>query len=213
MVTIEQKLTLFSKLLNQDLKEEIEKKSAELESEYGKILMAHKEEIDREALEIVEQAKRRAETKKLELISKGKMSSKKEAMLVKEKYINRFIKALEAKVDAFTLTTDYEAYLVREVASLIELKGYENNLEVYVTNRDFERHQGLIKKELIALGINEEMIDFKRCEMPILGGFIIQDPIMNMRIDGSMKSAIEDAKGQIVELITTKLEGVGDTNE
>ena len=36
MVTIEQKLTLFSKLLNQDIKEEMDEKLAELEKEFEK---------------------------------------------------------------------------------------------------------------------------------------------------------------------------------
>ena len=72
MVTIEQKLTLFSKLLHQDIKEETDQKFYELEKEYEKISAESKICTDKEAAQIIEQAKRRAESKQIELISKGK---------------------------------------------------------------------------------------------------------------------------------------------
>ena len=68
MVTIEQKLTLFSKLLNQDIKEEMDEKFAELEKEFEKKIAENKFAVDKEATEIVEQARRRAETKKVEAV-------------------------------------------------------------------------------------------------------------------------------------------------
>ena len=77
MVTIEQKLTLFSKLLNQNLKEVAQKEMKELDKRYEKIIAESRFKIDQEASEIVERAKRQAEAKRMELLSKGRLSIKK----------------------------------------------------------------------------------------------------------------------------------------
>ena len=58
MVTIEQKLTLFSKLLNQDIKEEMDEKFAELEKEFEKKIAENKFAVDKEATEILVRKKR-----------------------------------------------------------------------------------------------------------------------------------------------------------
>ena len=136
MVTIEQKLTLFSKLLNQDIKEEMDEKFAQLEKEFEKRIAENKFAVDKEATEIIEQARRRAETKKVELISKGRLSSKKEAMQVKRELIERFLKALEEKVVNFSKTPEYLKYLSCTISELNELAEGQNNLEVYLTQND-----------------------------------------------------------------------------
>ena len=73
MVTIEQKLTVFSKLLNQDIKEEMDEKFAQLDREYEKRLAESKFEVDRRAAEIVAQARKCAEIKKIEVLSRSKL--------------------------------------------------------------------------------------------------------------------------------------------
>ena len=47
MVTIEQKLTLFSKLLNQDIKEEMDEKFAQLEKEFERKIAENKFAVDK----------------------------------------------------------------------------------------------------------------------------------------------------------------------
>ena len=89
MATIEQKLTLFSKLLNQDIREEANEKLLALDKEYEKLMAENKFETDKQASEIVEQARKQAELKKVERISKGRMASKKEMMLIKEELVGR----------------------------------------------------------------------------------------------------------------------------
>ena len=74
MVTIEQKLTLFSKLLNQELKEEIEKKIVELEKEYEAKIAESKYKIDKEAKHIIEDANTILTFKNAKLIPTAKAS-------------------------------------------------------------------------------------------------------------------------------------------
>ena len=70
MVTIEQKLSLFSKLLQQDIKTEIGEKIEAMEKEYEEIMAEHKRKVDND---IIEHSRKKAEIKRLDLISKAKM--------------------------------------------------------------------------------------------------------------------------------------------
>lgn len=214
MVTIEQKLTLFSKLLNQDIKEEMDEKFAQLEKEFERKIAENKFAVDKEATEIVEQARRRAETKKIELISRGHLSSKKETMQVKREVTERFFKALKEKVIDFTKTPEYLSYLLETISELKELAESKNSLVIYLSQNDYDNHQQDIEKALNAIGIVSERLSFEVAQTPILGGLIVVDCISNTRIDASMLQVIEDAKEHIIEKISKAIGEVGEeTNE
>lgn len=211
MVTIEQKLTLFSKLLNQDIKEEMDEKFIQLEREYEKRIAESKFNTDKEAEEIIEQATRRAEIKKVEMMSKGRLSSKKELMQVKEEMIEGFMKALQEKVVHFTNTSAYLAYLERLIGGVEELRDYQNPLVIYLTKQDYDNHQTFIQKQFVNLGINKDNLKFEVLEMPsILGGVVIVDPQYSTRIDMSMLDTIEEAKEYIIHKISKAIGEVGE---
>lgn len=213
MVTIEQKLTLFSKLLSQELKEEVSQKTMELEKEYEGKIAESKYKIDKQAADIIDNARKRAEAKKIELISKGKMSSKKETMLTTEKVVVRFTEALIERARAFVDKPVYETYLKHTVAQLEELKDYANPLVIYMQEKDIARHKDFIEKELIKIGVKKEQLEFEKAESDIIGGLIIADPTLNMKIDMSMQSIIEESKDRIVEIVTGALGEVGEEIE
>ncbi len=210
MVTIEQKLTLFSKLLNQDIKEEADKKFKELEKEYEKRMAENKFAIDKQANEIIEQARKRAEIKKIELMSKSRMKSKKEAMVIKEQIIARFMNALEEKIKEFTASHEYRAYLEKVIQDLESLKGYENDLVIYLTKVDYEHNRGFIKEALVRGGLKADQLSFEVATEDILGGLVIIDSILHTRIDESIRALLEEEKGQIIERISLALGEVGE---
>lgn len=213
MVTIEQKLTLFSKLLNQDIKEEVDKKFSELEKEYEKRIAENKFAIDKEASEIVEQARRRAEIKKVELLSKGKLASKKDMMMMKEQLITRFMNALEEKIKVFTATNDYRVYLNQIIQELKSLKSWENDLVVYLTKSDYEYNKEFIKEALAGIGLKADKLRFEVSEEDILGGLVIKDLIFSTRIDESIRALLEEEKSQIIERISLAIGEAGELHE
>lgn len=211
MVTIEQKLTLFSKLLNQDIKEEANKQMLALEKEYDQRMVENKFAVDKEAQEIVEQARKKAELKKVELISKGRLSSKKEMMVLREELIEHFMVALEAKIKTFTKTEAYKTYLEHVIAGLDSLADYENKLEIYLTPEDLVAYESFVKEKLMALGLKETQLSFLTMKEELLGGLVIKDPVINMRIDESIRAIIDEAQDQIIEKVSLAITEVGDT--
>lgn len=210
MVTIEQKLTLFSKLLNQDLKEENDKKLMALEKEYEKKIAENKFEVNKECTEIIEQARRRAEIKKVELMSKGRLSSKKEMMIIKEKMITQFMLELEKKVKAFVQTEAYKTYLETVINELESLKGQESHLVVYLTDSDYQYNQDFIRTAFNNIGLDVQKLKFEIDSKDIMGGMIIKDPVLNTRIDESIRTLINEQKDRIVERISIAIGEVGE---
>lgn len=210
MVTIEQKLTVFSKLLNQDIKEEMDEKFAQLDREYEKRLAESKFEVDRRAAEIVDQARKCAEIKKIEVLSRSKLLNKKEMTKIKEEMIQRFMEALEKKVIEFIQTPKYLDYLKQMISSFKELGRSYNQLEVYLTQRDYNQNLDFIQREFEKLGIKEDRLDFKVTTGPILGGLVILDIKDNVRIDGSISGVIEEAQQYIVEKVSKAIGEVGE---
>ena len=213
MVTIEQKLTLFSKLLNQEIKEEVDHRLEALETEYEKRIAENKFAVDKEANEIIEQARRSGEIKKVELLSRGKMASKKSMLLIKEKLMMRFMEALEEKIKQFITSDNYKAYLNEVIEQLSSLNKCENPLIIYLTKDDRTHNQLFIREALIKQGLKDTQIHFEEADSSILGGLIIEDPLLSTRIDESIHAVIEEEEGQIIERISQIIGEAGEGRE
>ena len=210
MVTIEQKLTLFSKLLNQEIKEEIDQRLEALEKEYEKRIAESKFNVDKEVNEIIEQARKSGEIKRVELLSKGKMASKKDILLIKERLMTRFMNTLEEKIKHFVISDAYKIYLSHLIGELEGLKQSENPLKIYLTKYDMTYHQDFIKEAFIKIGLKEDQISLKESMDDILGGLIIEDERLSTRIDESIRAVLEEEKGQNIERISQVIGEAGE---
>jgi len=91
MVTIEEKIKLFYKLLSQSMDKQFTGELKELENSFESKIQKLQDEVDKEAKEIEEKARKKAETKRAESLSKSKVIIKKDIMALKEKYYYIFM--------------------------------------------------------------------------------------------------------------------------
>lgn len=209
MVTIEQKLSLFSKLLQQDISGEMSELMGQLEKEYEAKVKEHKQGVDLKAEEIIERAQKRAESKKVEYLSKAHMQTKREYMKAKEKQVNRFMAALSKQVEAYVVTDAYEAYLEKIVVSCKDLN-QESALVVYMTPKDLANHQVHVRKSFEKLGVLADQLIFREKDAAMMGGLIIENEQRTMRIDLSIASRIREQKEMIIRRIFEALGEVGE---
>lgn len=213
MVTIEQKLSLFSKLLQQDIKTEIGEKIEGMEKEYDVVMLDHKRKVDNDANDIIEHARKKGEIKRLELISKAKMQTKKESMIAKEKYIGVFIEHLKERIEVFKDTDQYKAYLSHSIKTLDRLKSYETDFIVYMTESDKDKYGEYVLEQITQGGISRDRLSVEVKEESMIGGIILDSPEKNLRIDLSINAVIEDHKDEIVEEIFNAIGEVGGLDE
>ncbi len=211
MVTIEEKIKLFYKLLNQSMDKQLTNEILELEKNYESKVQKLKNEVDKEAKEIEEKALKRAETKRAESISKSKVIIKKDIMGVKEKYYYVFMDKFNDKLNEFIKSSEYKTYLANIISNLIPIiKKYEKcNLIIHLNKNDIDNYSDFIKSEITK---NYDCnISFKT-NLNIKGGFISEIADKNLKIDSSIDTVLEDNKTYIMQIIFETLEA-GDYND
>ncbi|MBP1925491.1 V/A-type H+-transporting ATPase subunit E [Sedimentibacter acidaminivorans] len=207
MVTIEQKLLLFSKLLNQSMDKKFQEQLTELEEQYNIKLQKSKDEVDNEAKNIIETARKKVEASRIEIQSKTKISLKKERMEVKEKYFNILMGHLRDNLSEFVVSETYKHYLLKNISQFNQeidsIKGDE--LLIYLTKKDNDKFGSLIRHEIESKH-SFKNITFKVIDDSIIGGIIIDFPQTNLRINMTMKSVLEENKAYIMQTLFEALE-------
>ncbi len=209
MVTIEQKLSLFSKLLHRQMNDKLTEEMEQLKKEYEVKIQKNKAAVDKEAEEIINKARRKAEAEKTELISKNRIGLKREYMSVKEKQVAVLMKRLYSEIDNFMQSEKYEAYLLSLVRKLADTEQLSENLIIYMTAGDSEKYGERIKNEFQRL--HHAACSLRIAEDHILGGFIVEDPTANTRIDSSVEALLEDSRAYIMQTLFQAIEA-GDGN-
>ncbi|MHC1750222.1 MAG: hypothetical protein AB9856_18290 [Cellulosilyticaceae bacterium] len=210
MVTIEQKMSLFSKLLQQDVKNDTIEKLELLDKEYEEKIQESKVLIDKESEDFVENALKKANIKRIEAISKAKMDGKKYAMAAKEKNLGIFMNKLDERCKLFTTTEGYKKFLEEQVSQCKELKDDQDAYLLGMTHKDCDQYGKYVIESLVAIGIKEERLTLVEKDDTMLGGFVLEVLEKNTRIDLSIRAVIAEHKDSIVEKIFAAMEEDGD---
>ncbi len=223
MVTIEQKMILFSRLIYQLMNAEFKGVLKNLEADYNEKLEKNKRDIDSEVKKIVNNAHKKRDLEVSKIHSTLRINEKKEYMLIREKYYNKFMDRLKAYIYEFVKSEGYKSYLLRLING-IGLKeeamhnpitpACENNciginikdISLYMTSKDYDLYSELLSAELKKFGYEEGSYRIDVSNDNIIGGFIIEDNIDKFRIDLSIKSLLDDNKDFIMKILFEALE-------
>jgi vacuolar-type H+-ATPase subunit E/Vma4 len=204
MVTIDQKLSLFQKLLHRSMTEKFIEELEALRKEHDEKFQKNKALTDKEAEEILNRSLKKAGAEKVELLSKARIGLKRESMSVKEKCFNTFMDRLKKEMENFVQSDRYEAYLlslVKEVSGQEQLSG---RLVIYLTARDIERYGDGIKRELKES--KQWEVSFKTADSNITGGLLAEAPDGRVRINLFVDALLEDSKPYIMQVLFHALE-------
>ncbi|WP_312698800.1 V-type ATP synthase subunit E [Sedimentibacter sp.] len=210
MITIEDKIKLFYKLLTQSMDIHLTEDLKDIEDNYKYKLERLKSVVDKEAKDIEEKTAQRVEVRRAESISKSKVIIKKDIMALKEKYYVIFMNKFNSKLAEFVQSEEYKSYLSNIISIVVtEIKGYEDcNLLVYMSKEDIDKYGDFVKAEINkAISLN---VSFKP-NPDIIGGLIAEIKEKNIKIDSSIDAVVEDNKMYIMQTIFETLE-VGDYN-
>lgn len=209
MVTIEQKLSLFSKLLHRTMTEKFSEEMDTLKKEYDVKIRSNSEAVDREAEEIINRSVKKAEAEKVELLSRARIKAKREAMAVKDKYFGILMSNLRTEIDKFLLSDRYEPYLMGLAAELAGETQLSDSLVIYMKADDLARYGNSIKQILVKS--RNWDISFKEADDSIIGGFIAEDTKGHIRVNLSVDALLEDNRNYIMQVLFQAIEA-GDAN-
>lgn len=206
MITIEDKLNIFYKIVLEKEKEESLKVLNEIEEKNKAILDKHRERLFKVKDDIIEKSIKNGELKKDELISQEIVEARKRIFTKKEGLLDDLILSLEKKAKDFVNSEEYSQYLLDGIGRV--LKDIEDEaIIIYLKNEDRLGLSGSIAKVGIEIG---KKISFENANEDIIGGFIVSDIDKKYLIDESFKGKIEENKYLIGEELYSTLGKAGD---
>jgi V/A-type H+-transporting ATPase subunit E len=206
MVTIEQKIILFSRLIYQLMNANFKEVLQDLESEYDKKFEDNKNYIDLQVKKIVNNAHKKRDLEVSKIQGTLKMNEKKDYMLQKEKCYEKFMDKLKTYIYEYIKSESYKDYLLRLIND-IGLKYTDmSDISLYLTKEDYDKYSDLLSKELQKIGYKENDYKIAILKNSMIGGFVIEDNINKIRIDLSIKSLLDDNKEYIMKILFEALE-------
>ena len=209
MITIENKLDIFYKLVFKKEEENSKRILEDIDNRNKKILEDKAEELKKMQEEIIKKRERLAQAQKNEKLSVAKEDSR-EKILVKRKVIlEDLIDLVKERASEFVQTKEYKKYMLDRIKDvLLELK--EKDIRISLIELDIIS----IKEDLIIMSkLLDKNIEFIQLSSNEIGGFVITDKDKTYNLDGSFKTIIEENRYKIGKELNIILEKSGELNE
>lgn len=209
MILLENKISIFNKIVFLKKKEECD---AQVKEEEEKAQRAIEEKVETLKEDRENYIKRRislAEKSGYEKIAKANEEKRVLALREDEELLNKLLSSLEKKLREFTKTDKYiELEKDSFEKALDEIE--EKSINLYIRDNEnpklVEALKEIAKEKKVEL-IMGELYDFH------IGGFIISDVDRSYNIDLSLKNRMEDMRYEIGAILHNKLREAGDKIE
>ena len=198
MVTIEQKLSVFSRLLERSMNEDFAAQMDALSKDCQKQLQQNKHTVDLEVKRIEKKASQEARKERTEILNSSAANYRKTIMSAKEELFSMLLEHLRSKVDAFILTKEYKAYLIFLAKQLDASEKPSSGITVSMTRSDLDRHGKDVKQAMPHILREDRSIQL--ADENIIGGLILEDFKANTRIDLSVRTLLEENKPIMMEM-------------
>lgn len=209
MITIEEKLNLFSKHVFEDIKETQEEKLRKIEKHNKEQMEKHKKRIEKEKQEYAEEKIKRIKEKNDKKISRKKGQIKRDIMLRRNELFNEFINEIKNKVIEFTNSDEYKNYLKNSLDKGLGQLDNKNNIQVKISQKDVH-YKEYIKEFANKNGF--ENVSIVEIEEEIIGGVILVDKKENIILDISLSEKFDENREYIGKLFYETLNKEGEDN-
>lgn len=206
MITVEDKLDIFYKLVYVEEEQKCIKQMEELESKIKATLEEKKEELEKKKAAFIDRKILLANIQKNEMISQANENKKISLLQDRERLLDDILIALETKAKDFVQSKDYIGYLINKISNLLSSID-EKQIIITLNKGDNIKLQNSIQE--LEKRFNKS-ITLETSNMNIIGGFMIQDSQKTFNLDNSFKIIIEDNKYEIGKRLFTSLENAGD---
>ncbi|MBU3195414.1 hypothetical protein KPL26_01900 [Clostridium algidicarnis] len=198
MTTIEDKISLFSKIIYEKLNEEKEEKLKAFNEEAELKMNTERKKISQIKKVSEREIIRKANVKASEIIAKENLNKQREMLRLKDDIIKTTIKEIKDKLLDFVNSKEYEDYLMSTITKNLKLL---NKGEYYliVLDRDLNKYESQIKVALE--DFMDKKVEIKVSKADFIGGVMIKDFEGRFNIDNSISSKLEESK----ELIGIKV--------
>lgn len=206
-VSFEGKIELFRNLIFKDIEESASEKkniaAKSFEDEKGRLL----HEMEAKRNHILEEAEKKAETEKQQLIAKTKSQGYHKLLDTRQQFINEITELLEQEAKNFVSEDGYKGYLSKNLKKAAAIFEGSDSVKLYLTKRDLETLGEFISRYIASGELNGRCL-LQEAVRNIIGGFYAEDGKQEIQADYTLKSLIEENRELIGNSISSRLDEV-----
>lgn len=206
MITLEDKLDIFNKIVLKAEEEKCKKVLEELEEKNNNIVKEKRVALEKKKKEVISKRIQLGEAQKNEMVSKAIQENRERVLSKRQEILEDLILALEEKARQFVVSKEYRNYLINNIRKAIT-RINDNEVIIYLREAD----KLSMKEDILSLGKeNGIKTAFNNTDKDIIGGFIISDENKTYNLDSSFKTIIEENKYSIGKILYKSLEEAGE---
>lgn len=200
MITIDEKLKLFSKIVQDKVDKENQSAIDKFNAEYGNLLDRKRAEFKAEGDRIFEEGKKDIEKERLQIMSKARIEEKRVILDTRKRVFDEALDSLCQYGEVYAKTQEYKGAVLKDFKSALNEIPEASDIEVYITSRDNNAFGDDIKNTASKRNLSI------KCDDDMIGGFIIIDTEHRIKIDMSFLSKIDVSREYIGERLFEMLQ-------
>lgn len=185
MVTVEEKLKLFSKIVFDKVEKKNKSELSEYANKHENLINDKTSEFEKQANVMLEKGMNEIDREKVLIISKAKMNEKKLILKTKNNLLNELLISLAEQLKTFVDTDSYKKLFIDEIYKASSVLKDSSEIIIELTAKDKERFKDEIKKAFknssLSLKENDDLI----------GGFFAIDVKNDVKVDFSLMNKID----------------------
>ncbi|WZL73472.1 V-type ATP synthase subunit E [Clostridiaceae bacterium 35-E11] len=212
MVTIEEKLGIFTKLVLDKVQHEFDEELQEINRNNTERIQAHQARLEKEREKTIKEMTKKAEVEKNKMISKAHLDQKRKILFKRQEILEKQIQNLKKKALLFTDTEEYKIHLKKQLREILTNLSNEKAIILYLTHKDMTKHKVFLLQEARNYGFDGINIEVSPAGEEIIGGMIGVNQSRTLKIDASILSKIEENRQLIGKKLYDALKKAGGLN-
>lgn len=211
MITIEEKLKIFSKIVVDKINNEYERVVLRLDKEGEVALDEYKKDLQRHALDYEKSFIEKGETEKRRIISKVNIEKKKHILNTKDDLVKSVVKELYERVEKFTNENEYQSFIKTLSEKTMQEITNCNGFTLMMTDKDLKEHSSILLN--IIKEKNDCIVKTETLDNKYIGGFIVFNEDKSLKWDCTIKAIIDENIELIGRRVNLILDESGDDYE
>lgn len=192
--TIEDKISLFSKIIYDKVNEEKEERLEVFKAEAEKRINVESEKIEVLKRNLQREVEKKSNINANKIVAKERLNKQREILSLKDKLIKQTLEDVHKKLVEFVCFDEYKPHFLTMLQNT--LKGIDKgNYYIIILKSDYEKFQSEI--EIVLKEYTNGSIEIKISEEDFIGGLILMDFEGKFKIDNSIYSKLQECKEKI----------------
>jgi hypothetical protein len=211
MITVDDKIDVFTKIVLDRLEEAYSAKISSLDEEAFEAVKTYEEKLKEKSHRFIAGHEEDARNDARKRISKVVSGVRTQTLRLRHEMVLELCEELRRRTAEYRNSEAYLDYMrnriIRSTVDLMHFKG----VQIEILEEDLNHYQKALQIELMRIGLDDKHYEWVPVKKGFMGGLIFYNGDRTRKLDGSFDVLIEDAEVIVGELVATMLEERGET--